>query len=75
MINHLKIKRIFGPIAIVIISLIVMTMLSKLPAEPHYQWIMSTSFFALFLYWISAVVITFHGFKKSRQKLNGSDKS
>ena len=65
MMDHLKNKHFFSPIAIVFISAIIATTLSRLPIESNTNLI-KVMFYSLFIYWIAALVFNIRGFLKHR---------
>ena len=70
MMDHIKIKHFFSPLAIVIISAIAAAILSRIPTQSNYGDIILVIFDSLFLYWFVALIFNVRGFIKNRIVVN-----
>ena len=64
--DNLKIRYLFNPITIILLSAIVAAFLSKIPAQSNNYTVISVTFYSLFTYWIAALIFNIRGFLKNR---------
>ena len=67
MLNLLKIKRFFSPMAVVFISILLTAVLSKILGDSNHSALAFIIFYSLFLYWAVALVFIVSRFLKNRQ--------
>jgi len=66
MFNRFRVKYLFGPIAILLITVIFIPILLRLQTNIENAFFISVFFYSLILYWIVALIFNIRGFFKSR---------
>ena len=66
MFNRFRVKNLFGPIAILSITVIFIPILLKLQANIENAFFISVVFYSLISYWLAALIFNIRGFFKSR---------
>jgi len=66
MLNRFKVKYLFGPIAILLITVIFIPILLKLQNNIDNAFFVGVFFYSLISYWLFALIFNIYGFFKSR---------